>query len=556
MSSQTFYSYVCNTFLPCLKGKGIKLPILYLLDGHKSHLTYNLSNFCAQNGIFLYALFPNATHILQPADVSLFAPLKKNWKNIVRDWKKANNNKSVNKATFPILLETTVQHISADTIKNGFRKCGLYPFDVEAIDFTRCMQDPSRILGKNHEENEELKPTEFRVSHFLYFESVIPSKKRKEFRQAEMGEWVGDESSRELFEVWKKLKRRCQKNNKEDEINNTDKEEEVVAERNDNLEIYNMEEEVIIRDTDEEQVTVQNNNIEIYNMEEEMNNEDIGEELVTVRNNNKDQENFTEEINQKRVIIHSNVVIPRPVTQALSNNNTKEHRNQRISTSFLDHIFWPEESPEKKDKRITKERLPYATTSLRWLQYHENKENLKIQKEEAKREKAVLRKKKKEEKEKKANNNKLKRSIKGKKTLKQRDDSESEDDEEWVESGTSMDDISEEHLTSESENETLAQFSKREKPRGNDCSKGEFYVVRFPGKKKSHDYVCCVETIFSPNEIEVQALAAIDGDKSTYKIIEHDVSTVDSDQLLYKLEQPKIIGSGNRVRYKFSSEIN
>jgi hypothetical protein len=27
------------------------------------------------------------------------------------------------------------------TIKNGFRKCGLYPFDVEQVDFSKCVKD-------------------------------------------------------------------------------------------------------------------------------------------------------------------------------------------------------------------------------------------------------------------------------------------------------------------------------------------------------------------------------------------------------------------------------
>uniref|UniRef100_A0A6P7GLK3 Uncharacterized protein LOC114340281 n=1 Tax=Diabrotica virgifera virgifera TaxID=50390 RepID=A0A6P7GLK3_DIAVI len=109
MTSETFFSYVCNSLLPFLQSKNVKLPILYILDGHKSHLTYNLSKFCSDNGIFLYALLPNATHILQPADVSLFAPLKSKWKKVVFDWKKANNNKNLTKATFPFLLESTVQ---------------------------------------------------------------------------------------------------------------------------------------------------------------------------------------------------------------------------------------------------------------------------------------------------------------------------------------------------------------------------------------------------------------------------------------------------------------
>jgi hypothetical protein len=76
MTRQCFHCDVCNTFLPLHKEKNVKLPVLYLVDGHRSHLTFNVSKFCAENGIILFALYPNTTHILQPADVALFKPRK------------------------------------------------------------------------------------------------------------------------------------------------------------------------------------------------------------------------------------------------------------------------------------------------------------------------------------------------------------------------------------------------------------------------------------------------------------------------------------------------
>ena len=66
------------------------------MDGHKSLMTLELSKFCEENGITMYAL-PPSTHIMQPADVSVFKPLKTEWKKIVREWrlKPENNNKVV-----------------------------------------------------------------------------------------------------------------------------------------------------------------------------------------------------------------------------------------------------------------------------------------------------------------------------------------------------------------------------------------------------------------------------------------------------------------------------
>ncbi|KAF5271121.1 hypothetical protein FQR65_LT17727 [Abscondita terminalis] len=242
-------------------------------------------------------------------------------------------------------------------------------------------------------------------------------------------------------------------------------------------------------------------------------------------------------------------MLTRPTTPVLS----KDFHKQAISTSFLDHIFWPEESPQKNSSCRKKERLPHATTSLRWLQYHEDKEKLKMQKEEIKREKAVLRKQKKEEKIEKAKTKLLIGCKKQKE--KRRQDSESEEQEEWSESGSSIDDISDEHFTSDSDNEPLPKITKKEESCSSQkvnealdkITKGEFYLVSFPGKKKSHNYVCCIQNIFSSKEVEVQALSAIDEDKLTYKIIEGDISTVDIEQLLYKLHEPNIIGFSSLI---------
>ena len=69
--------------------------MVLFVDGHRSHLTQQVSNFCHDNGIILISLLPNTTHITQPADVSVFKPLKSGWKSCVRDWKFENFPKDV-----------------------------------------------------------------------------------------------------------------------------------------------------------------------------------------------------------------------------------------------------------------------------------------------------------------------------------------------------------------------------------------------------------------------------------------------------------------------------
>ncbi|KAJ8964285.1 hypothetical protein NQ314_005019, partial [Rhamnusium bicolor] len=98
----------------------------------------------AMTNIILYALPPNATHMMQPADVSVFKPLKSEWKNTVHDWaiQPKNINSTLTKSKFcPLLQRTLNKENLATTIKNGFRKCGLFPYNPNVVDYSKCTQN-------------------------------------------------------------------------------------------------------------------------------------------------------------------------------------------------------------------------------------------------------------------------------------------------------------------------------------------------------------------------------------------------------------------------------
>lgn len=60
MTSESFFEYISNVFLPYLKDEKVQLPVIVFLDGHSSHLSLELSEFCSNNQILLVALYPNA----------------------------------------------------------------------------------------------------------------------------------------------------------------------------------------------------------------------------------------------------------------------------------------------------------------------------------------------------------------------------------------------------------------------------------------------------------------------------------------------------------------
>ncbi|KAJ8877856.1 hypothetical protein PR048_022315 [Dryococelus australis] len=109
MRCKLFFECVANRVNSCLAKENIKKPVIFFVDGHKSYPTLDLSNFRSQNGI-LYALPPNTTCIMQPAEETV-----RQWQNL------------------------TMLHFHL--IKSGFRKCGLYSFGPNSVDFTKCIQN-------------------------------------------------------------------------------------------------------------------------------------------------------------------------------------------------------------------------------------------------------------------------------------------------------------------------------------------------------------------------------------------------------------------------------
>lgn len=135
MCSSTFYEYFTNIFYPWLIEIKVQLPVLFFLDGHGSHLTTHLSEFCTKNGIEVIALYPNSTHIVQPMDVAVFRPLKVFWKKQVNRWKTEHPGQQVTKTTFTPILKSALNDITKECFSNGFRAAGIFPYGPEYIDF-------------------------------------------------------------------------------------------------------------------------------------------------------------------------------------------------------------------------------------------------------------------------------------------------------------------------------------------------------------------------------------------------------------------------------------
>lgn len=141
MTGQTFLSYVKDIYLPWLLTNKITLPVLLLVDGHKSHINLELHEFCVQNRIILYCLYPNTTHILQPCDVGIFGPLKAAWKTTARKHKNEENEQITRTKFGKLFAQAFKDSMKKSIIVNAFKACGIYPFNPNAVDYSKCISN-------------------------------------------------------------------------------------------------------------------------------------------------------------------------------------------------------------------------------------------------------------------------------------------------------------------------------------------------------------------------------------------------------------------------------
>ena len=79
---------------------------------------------------------PNATHLCQPLDVSVFRSIKGFWKSTLTEWRAEKNVGTISKDAFPKLLKSTLDKTSptiVSNLQNGFRKCGIVPVSPHPI---------------------------------------------------------------------------------------------------------------------------------------------------------------------------------------------------------------------------------------------------------------------------------------------------------------------------------------------------------------------------------------------------------------------------------------
>lgn len=547
MTGETFYEYISNVFYPWLLKSGIEFPIIIFLDGHASHLTLHLSKFCESKGIILIALFPNATHLIQPMDIAVFRTLKDGWKNKVQQWRLSNYDAPVLKKIHfsPLLAELLEERVTPSVLQSGFRKSGLFPWNPNAVKIDRNEPD-------KHNSNTPSAVSQSRIKNLetglKFLEENIDQQKISAFRNSD--QWEGDIRDHSLFYFFK------------------EKTSELIALKSQtkNLQPRASDPNEKPRKEPEEIASEQNKVTAEEPRITDSTNTELSEEQSVL-------ELFKKPSTPLKMPIAMNEVTPEkdlPPTLQLNQQSTS---TCIVPSPFKRALFWPGPRQTKQSKRAKKEKVPSVITAKKWQEYHEKKQREKAAQEEIKKKNAEERKRKKEEQEKIKREKQEKKQLEKIKTCKVKkrkahSSSDSDSYEEWQESGNSLDDISfswnesldQDSKVSEDEEQNSESNSEKEDNKRHSSThlykEGDYIIVSFPGKKKDYKYVCVIQEVCDNDEIEVVALKACNETKTSFKLDENDVSIIKVSQVKEKLEFPCIICAGDRLKYEFSKKLD
>ncbi|KAL1399434.1 hypothetical protein pipiens_008219 [Culex pipiens pipiens] len=131
-----FADWFKSVIIPyCRRFEGSKLLIG---DNLSSHLSPEVVGLCEANQVKFTFLPANSTHLTQPLDVSLFRPMKGQWRQVLETnkMKSATGSQAFEKKHFPRLLRATLEGMDANLEKDiisGFVKCGLAPVNRKKV---------------------------------------------------------------------------------------------------------------------------------------------------------------------------------------------------------------------------------------------------------------------------------------------------------------------------------------------------------------------------------------------------------------------------------------
>ena len=104
-----------------------------LMDGHSSHFTADLLEYCLAKNIEVYGYPPHCTHALQGLDVVCFAKMKECWKEVINEHEKLHCH-GINKEDFlEVWGGAFLEAFTEENIHSAFQKTRIWPYNADII---------------------------------------------------------------------------------------------------------------------------------------------------------------------------------------------------------------------------------------------------------------------------------------------------------------------------------------------------------------------------------------------------------------------------------------
>jgi hypothetical protein len=80
-ADELFLSWFRDNFIPSINERKVRKPVVLFVDGHTSHINLEVAKLSREEHIVLYCLLEH---------VGLFGPLKREWRNSVKEYEIAH----------------------------------------------------------------------------------------------------------------------------------------------------------------------------------------------------------------------------------------------------------------------------------------------------------------------------------------------------------------------------------------------------------------------------------------------------------------------------------
>lgn len=105
-------------------------PVLLILDGHTSHTkNIDLIDLAKENHVIILSLPPHSSHKIQPLDRSFMGPFKAKYNEEIRMFLRTEQKKVTQYDVAGLFSNAYIRNQSAEIAINGFKCCGIYPYN-------------------------------------------------------------------------------------------------------------------------------------------------------------------------------------------------------------------------------------------------------------------------------------------------------------------------------------------------------------------------------------------------------------------------------------------